>query len=80
MSNNKVWSLEFCPICEDVKKKLNEIGIEFEEGKCDDLINGKDTNFKATRRFVKNKKVAPLILIDGEFIESDIILSPHFKI
>lgn len=75
MSNNKVWSLEFCPICEQVKQKLNEIGIEFEEGKCDDLINGKDTNFKATRRFVKNKKVAPLVMLDDNFVDVHTILS-----
>lgn len=79
MSDNKVWSMEFCPICEKVKKKLDEVGIKYEEGLCEDLINGKDNNFKATRQFVKNKKVAPLVLLDGKFIDADQILLNFLK-
>ena len=65
--SNIIWSLEVCPKCEDAKIKMKEKGIEFEERDCQDLINGKETNLKAVREFVKKKHTSPLILIDGVF-------------
>lgn len=70
MSEIIVWTMDDCPICEEVKEKMKSLEMNFEERSCGDLVNGNDSDLKAVRKFVQQKKTAPLIKLHGEFVKA----------
>lgn len=63
-----VWSMEMCSLCDEIKGKLKESGINFTEKNVESLTNGEEFNPKAVKQLSDQNFAAPIICIDEKFI------------
>lgn len=61
-----IWSLEFCPECDRIKKRFEDQKIIFEERDIEDLINGSTCYPKAIRQLIKQNYTSPVVCLNGE--------------
>lgn len=70
----KVYSLDDCDHCENLKNFLNRIGEEYEE-----MILNKDISFKEFSKLYPNIKKFPYVEIDGKGIGGMIDTARYFR-
>lgn len=70
-----IWTMDNCIVCEGVKEHFKLKGMDFEERSCQDLVNGKESNLKAIRQFVKQKQSAPVVYIGSSCVDPKSLIS-----
>lgn len=67
-NKNIIWSLDFCPECDRIKKILKDKGVIVEDRAISELMDGDICYPSAIRQLIKQNYVAPIVCLNGGII------------
>jgi len=67
--SNQLYTMQDCPLCEAVKVKLRDLGLEYKDYNMDDLMSGELRDEDVMAQLAMQGMAAPVLCIGGSFVD-----------